>query len=474
MARVWVLVAVAGVLAATGLVLSPVAGAFACGLGLVLGVLAFQLAQGGGRRLPPWIIAAGAATVGLGGAWAVGGAVVSGLIAGLLGLVVFSTGAQASLFQDALPDGVELPDPLSLRTQAAVAIDESLRLLWAVTAMASPPPKSATLVEDLRAAAERHREAGILDDPAVAHPRPPALEKVSLVSTPVWGAGRAELLRFESEYEPRDPEIRDRYIAVEPNRTAHVHLWRHGDRPRPTLICLHGYGMGRIGWDARAFDVDGLHRKLGLDVAVPTLPLHGPRAIGRRSGAGFLDDHPLQTNAAFGQAIWDLRRLAGWLRQQGAPAVGVYGMSLGGYLTALWASLDADLACAIPSIPLVALQDLMERDLRPEERRAREAGGISAQVWRDVWAPHSPLAHKPRVSKEASLILAARADRICPPSQAHALWEHWDRPSIHWTPGSHLVPIGRRETRERLAHHLETTLVAAATPTLSKFRRVQA
>ncbi|MCP5059132.1 MAG: hypothetical protein GY937_20700 [bacterium] len=474
MARVWVLVAVAAVLAATGLMLSPVAGVFACGLGLVLGGLAVQLAQGGGRRLPPWIIAAGVATVALGAAWAVGGALASGLIAALLGLVVFSTGAQASLFQDVLPEGVELPDPLSLRTQASVAIDESLRLLWALTAMASPPPKSSTLAEDLRAAAERHRETGVLENPAAAHPRPPALEKVSLVPTPVWGAGRAELLRFESEYEPRDPEIRDRYVGIEPNRTSHVHLWRHGDRPRPTLICLHGYGMGRIAWDARAFDLEGLHGKLGLDVAVPTLPLHGPRAIGRRSGAGFLDAHPLQTNAAFGQAIWDLRRLAGWLRQQGAPAVGVYGMSLGGYLTALWASLDADLACAIPSIPLVALQEMMEGDLQPEERQAREASGISSQVWRDAWAPHSPLAHTPRVSKEASLILAARADRICPPSQAHALWEHWDRPSIHWTPGSHLVPVGRSETRERLATHLRSALIAAEKPMLSKFRRLQA
>src|SRR3546814_11298950 len=50
-----------------------------------------------------------------------------------------------------------------------------------------------------------------------------------------------------------------------------------------------------------------------------------------RSGAGFLDAHPLATNAAFEQAIWELRRLAGWLRAQGAPALGAYGKNLGGY-----------------------------------------------------------------------------------------------------------------------------------------------
>lgn len=474
MARAWLLAAAGAVLAATGLLLGPVAGILGCGLGLGLGALALRLVQGaGGRRLPAWIIAAGGATAALGVAWGVGGALAPGLLAGLLGLVVISTGAQASLFQDVLPEGVEPPDPLSVRTQAAVATDEGLRLVWALTSMASRPPAVASFAADLRAAAERHRAGGILDDPAQAHPRPPELEKCSLGAVSVRGAPPAELLRFDSEYVPQDPEIRDRYLAITQNRTARVHLWRHGDRPRPTLVCLHGYGMGRIALDALAFDLGHLHRELGLDVAVPTLPLHGPRAIGRRSGAGFMDDHPLQTNAAFGQAIWELRRLSGWLRKQGVPAVGVYGMSLGGYLAALWASLDGDLACAVPMIPLVALHDLLERDLPPEERRAREACGVGPELWRDAWAPHSPLVHTPRVAPEARLILAARADRICPPDQAHALWEHWDRPAIHWAPGSHLVPIGRRETRERLAAHLRQTLVAASAPKLSRFHRLE-
>ncbi len=470
MMRAWILAGVAAVLATTGLTLGAVAGAAACALSLGLVVLAARLAQGEGRRLPPWILAAGGAMLLLGVAWAVAGSLAAGALVGLLGLVVIGTGAQASLFHEPLPEGVELPDPLSLATQAAVATDEGLRLLWAVTALASPPPAPDLVAEDLQAAALRHRADGTVDDPALGHPRPPALEKATLAPARVWGAGQAECLRFESEYVPRDPEIRDRYLAAAANRTAHVHLWRHGDRPRPTLVCLHGYGMGRIAWDARAFEVERLHRELGLDVAVPTLPLHGPRASGRRSGAGFLDAHPLETNAAFGQAIWELRRLSGWLRQQGAPAVGVYGMSLGGYLAALWASLDAGLACAVPSIPLVALHDLLEQDQGAAARRAREAAGVGADVWRDAWAPHSPLTHTPRVAPEARLIIAARADRICPPAQAHALWEHWDRPAIHWTPGSHLVPIGRRESRERLVAHLRATLLEAAPPLLSKFR----
>ena len=72
------------------------------------------------------------------------------------------------------------------------------------------------------------------------------------------------------------------------------------------------------------------------------------------------------------------------------------------------------------------------------------------------------------MAPEGRLILAGLCDRICTPDQAEALWQHWERPSIHWFPGSHLAPFGRRELRERLDAHLQATLLAE--PQLSRFR----
>ena len=51
-------------------------------------------------------------------------------------------------------------------------------------------------------------------------------------------------------------------------------------------------------------------------------------------------------NEGFGHAIYDLRALAMFLRKRGASAVGVMGMSLGGYTTGLWASVAGPQACA--------------------------------------------------------------------------------------------------------------------------------
>ncbi len=232
--------------------------------------------------------------------------------------------------------------------------------------------------------------------------------------------------------------------------------------------------MGRISLDARAWDVDWLHRRLGLDVAAVVLPLHGPRAIRRRSGAGFLDTHPLWTNAAFGQAIWELRRLAGWLRGQGAPLLGVYGLSLGGYTAALFASIESRLSCAITMVPVVSLTAMIRRDLSEEKRLAGEALGLTEEVLEQAWAPHAPLCHAPKVAKAGRLIVAGLADRICTPDQAQALFEHWERPAIHWFPGTHLVPIGRRATRARIEQHLRDTLLAEPAPSplpLTRFRQ---
>jgi len=66
---------------------------------------------------------------------------------------------------------------------------------------------------------------------------------------------------------------------------------------------------------------------------------------------------------------------------------------------------------------------------------------------------------------------ASLSDRICAPDQAQALWEHWERPSIHWFEGSHLAHFGRRAVRERLAVHLRETLFVPGEVTLSRFRR---
>ena len=54
-----------------------------------------------------------------------------------------------------------------------------------------------------------------------------------------------------------------------------------------------------------------------------------------------------------------MRRLISWLQTQDAPGIGVLGLSLGGYNTALLASVQPGLACAIAGIPATDFSRLL-------------------------------------------------------------------------------------------------------------------
>lgn len=51
----------------------------------------------------------------------------------------------------------------------------------------------------------------------------------------------------------------------------------------------------------------------------------------------------------------------------------------------------------------------------------------------------SPLAFGCRLPRERRFVYGAVGDRLVTPEQALALWEHWERPAIHWLQGGHIA-----------------------------------
>ena len=422
-------------------------------------LVAARVGRGPLRIGARWLVGSGLLVALAGLALTLAGTGLTGWLSAGLGAGVIATGAWMSLALEPPPEPVALGR--SPGVLAAVACDEAGRVAAEVLARLFGRWSMVDASGVLEAAVDRYRERRWIEEPWRAHPEPPTLDAPSIDTRYVRGLGACEHVRFESGYEPYDPEVRDWYVDLEPNRSAHAFLWRRAGSPRPTVICLHGYLMGQVALDARAFDVRRLHQELGLDVAMAILPLHGPRSIGLWSGARLFDAHPLAMNAMLGQAVWDLRRLCSWLRATGAPALGLYGMSLGGYLAALLASLEDDISCVVPTIPVSSFGSLIWRDFDDQERRAHAAAGIGEAFLEDLFAPNAPLRMQPRVPMGGRLVVAATADRVCPPSQALALWEHWGRPDIWWSPCSHLIPRRLAAERARIARHLTENLIAS-------------
>ncbi len=332
----------------------------------------------------------------------------------------------------------EVPDPEpSLALAAQVAVDEALLAGILATAPLPGVADHERGQREVAAARELFEAQGWLEKPADYHVTPPDLEMPEIRTRRARGVD-FEHLCFESGYEPRPDEPgRERWLGFQANRTAHAWVLRHSGPPRPWLVCLHGYQMGWPAIDLLVFRPEIFHRRLGLNLIVPVLPLHGRRKVGRQSGHGLFGD-VMDGIHAEAQAMWDIRQLLGWVRAQGEPKIGVLGYSLGGYNAALLASLDAELACAIAGVPMTDFARAVYRHAPPLVLREAERRGLPEERMREVKQVISPLVIPPRIPKEARYIFGAVGDRLVTPDQVRDLWRHWDRPRIVWYQGGHV------------------------------------
>jgi pimeloyl-ACP methyl ester carboxylesterase len=351
-------------------------------------------------------------------------------------------------------------------------------------------------VRDLRDAGARLRElAAAYGDGTAACPGLffPAPARPSVTETVVYkglsglepGAVVVSDLSFASEYVPFLPAAREWYPRYLANNTVHARLWRKpvaaGAAPRPVMILIHGWGAGEYWMIEQPFETNyWLHH--GFDVCAFVLPFHGARtpdlageiATRPRQGLaalGKLAQSPLfpspniaRTNEAFGQAVYDVRALAAYLRHRSgvgdALPIGVMGMSLGGYTAALWASVADDLNFAVAVIPAVSMSELMwsHGSGTAVRKRARD-NGVDQDLLEQAFVVHSPLARPPRLSADRLFVIAGRGDRITPPDQAVALAAHWGC-DVTWFEGGHLAQVGRHQAFS----HVRKQLAAVHVP----------
>jgi dienelactone hydrolase len=335
------------------------------------------------------------------------------------------------------------PVETSLRVIAESAIDRgfSLGMNW-LTDLPDPAQLRRARAEAAAMAAFM-ADGGFHDDPSSYHRTPAPPGRSRLRPARAW-LGREptnyQSLALPSNYEPHPGEPGGtRWLEHPRNHTLHAQVFEHPGAPRPWVVGVHGFGMGTPLTNFTVFSPERLHRELGWNVVLPSLPLHGRRGSGRMSGGEVLAPDYLRMVHLFAQAVWDVRRIVAWIRARGGARIGLYGISLGAYVSALVCAFEDDLAGVIAGIPAVDFPNLA-RDHEP--RRLRRYGSDARIDWTHVrQATHavSPLAFAPRVPRERRFIFAGTADRVARPDQARALWRHWDRCTIHWFAGGHVA-----------------------------------
>ena len=261
---------------------------------------------------------------------------------------------------------------------------------------------------------------GWITRPSSYHRTPPPLANEDVRTSRGWAMGLGyERITYESGFSPRTGEPgSERWMGYEPNREAVAAIVRRPDDaggPRPWLVCVHGFAMGYPFLDFTGLHTTKLHRRLGVNVALPVLPLHGPRKVTRVSGEPFLSFDLMNTVHGFSQAVWDIRRLLSWIRAQGATSIGLYGVSLGAYVVALLAGIEDGLDAVVAGIPMVDLPALFHEQ-SPAHIRARsiEHHIIGGPV-EEVFVAVSPLSFAPKVPQDRRFIFAGHGDRLALP-----------------------------------------------------------
>jgi hypothetical protein len=343
-----------------------------------------------------------------------------------------------SLDEFPIPDGLP-PVERSIRTGAEVGFDEAVLGLASVLMAPYADGGQAQVARETKTALALFEDQGWLADPHAFHRRPPPLTAGDVRLQGRHGLGWAyEELSFDSGYEPwPDVPGRDRYLRYGACRRAYAWVLR-GSPSAPWLVCIHGLGMGRTPLDLNLLYGRLLHRELGINLVFPVLPLHGPRRLGAVSGRGFQTGDFLDTLHAESQAVWDIRRIKSWIRTQAETPIGLHGMSMGGFHTALLAALDDDQACAIAGIPVADQAALVWHHVAPAALNALRDEGLDIETVRSLLQVVSPLRLDPLVAPDRRFIWAGIADRFVPAQDVLLLYEHWQRPRTLWYPGAHL------------------------------------
>lgn len=260
-------------------------------------------------------------------------------------------------------------------------------------------------------------------DPDLVFPQPSPVsdgEVQRRVCRSMWGS-RVEEIVFPSEVQ----------TPFAGNNVVHVRKIRPGSmHGKPALIIVPGWIIGQL---------DPLLWYFGrpfLRDAIESFVIEPPYQMCRTppgcwTGEYTISGDMVRTFESIRQAVSDVRRLIGILREEGASRIGVMGMSMGGWITSLLSVAESDLALAAIVVPPVNLAEIFE--ISPLVRTIREDilnDGLPVEEVARISSLLSPLSYPLRVPRDRVRLFQSRYDQALAPKGVEDLWRHWGKPAL--------------------------------------------
>ena len=210
------------------------------------------------------------------------------------------------------------------------------------------------------------------------------------------------------------------------NNTVHGRLYT-AEKPwqdKPTLILLHGWNA-QTAYRTLFPHIARRLTKRGVNVAMFELPYHSRRKPrGKGAIKNFLSGDLVHVAQATHQAMADARALIAWLKEEGCPRVGLWGISLGAWLSGMLACTESRVDFAVLMTPVARLDRLIaEVDFCAPIRRSLGDTRVRLDSL-------NLATRRLKVSPDDILVVASEHDLFAPIATIEELWLAWNRPTL--------------------------------------------
>lgn len=271
-------------------------------------------------------------------------------------------------------------------------------------------------------------------DPESFYVKPDAVPPISQSLSLVKRRRRYEVFdfHFPSAVVPPHPELGTVYGRYFKTRMA---------EPAPTVIVLHGWLAFNYIW------YTSICQKLartGTSSLIIQLPYHMQRRLrtARYSGEWAISGDMAQSIEMIRQSVADTRSVINWLAAQSTAPIGLWGVSLGGWIGALLVAVESRLDFAVLMTPAVRPDDVMWfSELCPPLREVIASAGFTYDDVEAVLRVVTPKYFSPRLAPERLLLVQADVDQAVRPHTIEELWRVWGHPRRHRYPHGHISII---------------------------------